>query len=275
MSRINTNVSALNAHRNLSTTNGMLDKSIQKLSSGFRINRSADDAAGAAIANGLRAQARSLQAAQRNATQANAVLSVADGSVQTIAGIFDRMKELATQAASDNSSADSRTALNAEYQELVLEIDRIVATTTYQGTALLDGTYSGTFLVSSSGAYATDDTVTVALSDMSAATLMVAVGDLTSLANAQTELGAIDTAITAVGSVIGEVGAAQSRIELASANVASTIQNVIAAESAIRDADMAFEMTQFTKYQILAQAGTAMLAQANQAPQSILQLLRG
>jgi flagellin len=278
MSVINTNSAANNAYLNLSRTSSMMGKSIQKLSSGFRINRSADDAAGMSIANALRATGRSLQAAQRNATQANAVLQIADGAVNTLSGILDRMKELATQAASDNSGVDARTNLNAEYQELVLEIDRITATTTYQGTALLDGAFTGTFLVSSSGDYAGEDTVTVdgTALDMASATLLgAAAGTLDTLANAQGELTKIDAGITAVGAAIGVIGAAQSRIEFASANVATIYQNVVAAESSIRDADMAFEMTQFTKAQILQQAGTAMLAQANQAPQTVLTLLRG
>jgi flagellin len=276
MSRINTNTAAYGAYRNLTMTGKRMEKSIEKLSSGFRINRAADDAAGAAIANDLRATGRSLQAAQRNASQANSVLQIADGAVQTIATILDRMKELATSAASDSSGTTGRTNLDAEYQQLVLEIDRIAATTTYQGTALLDGTYSGTFLVSSSGDYAGNDSITVDGStlDMTSATLTGGTGDLTSLANAQTELGAIDTAITAVGTAIGVIGAGQSRIEYATTNVSSTFENVQSAESVIRDTDMAYEMTQFTKYQILQQAGTAMLAQANQAPQSILKLLQ-
>jgi flagellin len=277
MSVINTNVAANSAYLNLSRTSGMLEKSIQKLSSGFRINRSADDAAGAAIANSLRATGRSLAAAQRNATQANAVLQIADGAVSTVSQILDRMKELATQAASDNTGADGRTNLDAEYQSLVAEIDRIASTTSYQGTQLTDGTGATlTFLVGSSGDYAANDTVTVDASavDLTTATLGTG-GDLTSLANAQTELTAIDGAITAVGLAIGVIGAAQSRIEFAQSNVATTYQNVVAAESSIRDADMAFEMTQFTKAQILQQAGTAMLAQANQAPQTVLTLLRG
>ncbi len=278
MSRINTNTAAYGAYRNLTVTGMNMEKSIQKLSSGFRINRAADDAAGAAIANDLRATGRSLQAAQRNASQANSVLQIADGAVNTIATILDRMKELATSAASDSSGTTGRANLNAEYQQLVLEIDRITSTTKYQGSALLDGTYAGTFLVSSSGAYAGNDTVAISgasLKTDSATLLGAAAGVLTSLAGAQGELTKIDVAIGKVGTAIGVIGSAQSRIEYASTNVASTFQNVQAAESVIRDTDMAFEMTQFTKFQILQQAGTAMLAQANQAPQSVLRLLQG
>lgn len=277
MSRIQTNTAAYGAYRSLTLTQSNMEKSIEKLSSGFRINRAADDAAGAAIANDLRSTGRSLQAAQRNASQANSVLQIADGAVSTISTILDRMKELATSAASDSSGTTGRANLDAEYQQLVAEIDRITATTKYQGSSLLDGTYTGTFLVSSSGDYAGNDAIVVdgTTLKMDSTTLLgAAAGDLTSLGNAQTELGKIDTAITAVGTAIGTIGAGESRIQYATTNVASTFENVQSAESVIRDTDMAYEMTQFTKYQILQQAGTAMLAQANQAPQSILKLLQ-
>jgi len=380
MSRINTNVAANNAYKNLSATSGMLERSIQKLSSGFRINRSADDAAGLAIANKLRSDVRSLMQAQRNATQANSMLQVADGAINTVATILDRMKELASQANSANVGAQA-DKLQAEFTALVSEIDRIASTTTYNGTALTNGgfgsgldttnstawttaagnvaditlsgtavgTYtfdsaaaaatltrtadsvsqvvtgiagtaretvtfssfgisvegtqswagaagvdgltivvtagtSGSFMVSSSGNYGSGDLVSVSGIDLrssQATGLDLASGGfnlataLTSATNAQGALTRIDTAINKLANAIGTVGAAQSRIEFATSNVANLIQNTAAAESVIRDADMAFEMTVFTKNQILQQAGTAMLAQANQAPQSILTLLRG
>lgn len=380
MSRINTNVAANNAYKNLSATSGMLEKSIAKLSSGFRINRSADDAAGLAIANKLRSDVRSLQQAQRNASQANSMLQVADGALNTVATILDRMKELASQANSANIGGEAGK-LQAEFDSLVSEIDRIAATTTYNGTALTNGgfgssldktnstayttaagqvanvslngtavgTYtfasaaaaatltrtadnvsqvvtgisatarstvsfsnfgitveggsnwagaaglnglnvivtagtSGSFMVSSSGNYGSSDLVSVSGIDLrtqQAAGLDLASGGfvlstaLTSAANAQGALTRIDTALGKVGTAIGTVGAAQSRIDYASTNVANLVQNTQAAESVIRDADMAYEMTVFTKNQILQQAGTAMLAQANQAPQSILTLIRG
>ncbi len=380
MSRINTNVAANNAYKNLSSTSGMLERSIQKLSSGFRINRSADDAAGLAIANKLRADVRSLMQAQRNASQANSMLQVADGAINTVATILDRMKELASQANSANVGAQA-DKLQAEFTALVSEIDRIAATTTYNGTALTNGgfgaaldttnstawttaagnvaditlsgtsagTYtfdsaaasatltrtadsvsqvvtgiagtaretitfssfgisvegtqswagaagvdgltivvtagtSGSFMVSSSGNYGSGDLVSVSGIDLrssQATGLDLASGGfnlataLTSATNAQGALTRLDTAINKLATAIGTVGAAQSRIEFATTNVANLIQNTAAAESVIRDADMAFEMTVFTKYQILQQAGTAMLAQANQAPQTILTLLRG
>lgn len=369
MSRIQTNVSANGAYRNLSTTSAGLDKSIQKLSSGFRINRSADDAAGLAIANKLRADTRALQAAARNTAQGTAMLQIADGAINTISSMLDRAKELATQANSASVGTEAGK-LNAEFQQLVSEIDRIVATTNYQGTTLLNGSFGSTlnsqssalavasvggisvsgatagsytvtgdattatmtngsvtqvvstpgagagsvsfsqfgitfdlkasyagdadvfnnttvtvgattsasFQVSSSASYGGNDVISLSTIDLratNAAGLNLGSLNLNSASAAQTALGRIDTAIGTVNTAIGTVGAALNRFDYASANVASTIQNVSAAESTIRDADMAFEMTVFTKNQILQQAGTAMLAQANQAPQAILSLLRG
>ncbi|HPF62771.1 MAG: flagellin [Gemmatimonadetes bacterium] len=361
MSVIQTNSAANSAYRNLSMTSSMLERQITKLSSGFRINRSADDAAGLAIANKLRAESRSLQQASRNAAQANSLLQIADGAVNTISGILDRMKELAT-ASNSSTIGTQRDKLDAEFQALKAEINRIAATTQYQGSALVNGTLgnavtggtyagqvalngaaSGTytfasaagvatlssaagagqvtqtlampagagtynfdrlgitvtnaagyvadaangqtiivtgtavaFQVSSSGSYAANDLVSFSSVNLTtaAAGLNIATLDVLSAANAQTALAALDTAIDASNTAIGTIGAAQSRIEFASANVATATQNVIAAESTIRDADMALESTAFAKYQILQQAGTAMLAQANASAQTVLNLLR-
>lgn len=364
--RINTNVAALNANRHLDVSTSGLEKSIQRLSSGFRINRSGDDAAGLAIANKLRAESRSLLQASRNASQASAMLQIADGAVSTIGGILDRMKELASQANSDNIGGE-RDKLDAEFQELIAEVSRIASTTKFQGAALVDGTFgssvdtnpatstvlavagvnsvaisgakigtftitspsagnltmtangvaqtisnvagaqvldfsahgvkittgagfvadtavgnvvvtggTGKFMVSSSGDFAGNDLISLGTVDLStSATGLNLVGlDVTSAANAQTALTRIDAAIDSANTVVGTLGAAQSRLEFARANVSTLVENVQAAESTIRDADIALETVAFTKFQILQQAGTAMLAQANQAPQTVLSLLR-
>lgn len=364
--RINTNVSALNANRNLEISTAGFERSIQRLSSGFRINRSGDDAAGLAIANKLRAESRSLLQASRNASQAGAMLQIADGAVSTIGGILDRMKELASQANSDNIGGE-RDKLNAEFQELISEVGRIASTTKFQGSALVDGTFgssvntdpaqstvlavagvnsisisgaktgtfvitsaaagtltatangvaqtisnvagaqvldfsahgfkittgagfvadsavgnvvvtggTGKFMVSSSGDFAGQDLISLGTVNLStgASGLNIQGLDITSAANAQTALTRIDTAIDRTNSVVGTLGAAQSRLEFAKANVSTLVENVQAAESTIRDADIALETVSFTKFQILQQASTAMLAQANQAPQSVLSLLR-
>ncbi len=280
--RINTNVSSLNTQRILGKTGTQLAQNIGRLSSGFRINRAADDAAGLGVANKLRSDIRALQQAARNAEQGTALLQIAEGATQTIGNIVDRMKELAAQAASANSG--DHVGLQAEFQTLTEEIDRIVSTTNYQSQALLDGTMSGSFLVSASGSYDADDLVTLEAVDLSLATLGLGsvdadTGDVTALsiadfADAQATLGTLDTAVDLISGELSTIGAAQNRLDFAYENVRTTIENYAAAESTIRDADMAAEMSTFTKNQILQQAGTAMLAQANAAPQSILRLLQ-
>lgn len=363
--RINTNVSALNAQRNLGMVEASVSKSMAKLSSGFRITRASDDAAGLGIANVLRADIRALGQAARNAEQAGSVLNIAEGAAGTIQKMLERMKELAAQAASDSVDTAGRSRITTEYQALRSEIDRTVSTVKFQGNTLLNGAFgatinssstvlgaatgvydvkisgagtgaltfssggsvvtltngstsqtlgvtaatkqtlnfsafgisvdtnqavgaatiagnltiaagSGSFMVSSSGQYSTNDQITITGSqlDLRSSALTIAT-DPSSLANAQTALAQIDVAITQVNVAVGVIGSLQSRIETATENVRTTVQNFSAAESTIRDLDMAEEMTTFTKNQILVQAGTAMLAQANSAGQSVLSLLRG
>lgn len=374
--RINTNVAALNSQRILMGTGEASARSIGRLSSGFRINRAGDDAAGLAIANSLRADIRSLRQATRNAEQAGSVLQIAEGATQNVQAMLERMKELGTQAASDNVSDTDRVKINDEFEQLRAEISRTVDTTKFQGKLLLSGgfgnsvdtddavstalaagtgvyqariqgaaagaytidnstagtviltnadgvsqsldTASGgrqslaftelgvtldldanydeagtgldglvvsvdagdaSFLVSSSGSYSGADLVSLENIDLTVANLGVNGADnlstasLTSSANAQAALTVIDTAISDVGEAFGKIGAAQNRIDYAKNNVRISVENMSAAESTIRDADMAAEMTEFTRNQILQQAGVAMLAQANSAPQQILRLL--
>lgn len=276
--RINTNVAAINAHKNLSATNSAVSRSMEKLSSGFRINRAADDAAGLAISNKLRNESRSLSQASRNIDQANAMLQVAEGGASTTQKILERMKELATQAASENNSTQLST-LNEEFQALKSEITRIADSTKYQGKALLDGTFSGTFQVGATNVASNQLAVKIesgtAGEGLSATHLGIAANDLTTLANAQSSMTAVDAALDEVNGTLGDIGSYQNRLDYAQSNVKTAFQNVSAAESVIRDVDMAEEMTKFSKNQILQQAGTAMLAQANQSAQGVLQLLRG
>lgn len=375
--RINTNTAANTAYRNVESTGNAFQKSIEKLSSGFRINRASDDAAGLSIANRLRQDNRSLQQASRNASQAGSVLSIADGASSTITDILGRMKELAIQSGSDNVTSNDRQKIDAEYQQLFQEIDRTVQNTKYQGSTLLDGNYGvqdsgtgtltgtmggvtlvtgsisfsgaqasttytltqsaatavtmtkgsgagsvaqtiatsgsagatqtlnfdklgvsfavagtlgatdlnsktiitgaasgGTFQVGSDAA--SDSQVSITLGDLSTgSTGLNLSANLLTRGGAQTAITELDTALGKVNDTIGKIGAAQSRLEFTQSNLASRIQNTSAAESVIRDADMAFEMTQFTKTQVLQQAGQAMLAQANQSAQGVLSLLRG
>jgi flagellin len=386
--RINTNVSALQAAGNLGRSQGMAADSMAKLSSGFRINKAADDAAGLGIANRLRADTRSLVQASRNAEQANALLGVAEGSANTIQSILERMKELATQAGSDSVDAPGRTKIAAEFTQLRDEITRTTSTTKFNGVKLIDGSFSnsvanvaggstvlsnafvgsveisgataqtftitldktaktmtavnaagtlsqtvavtasgaqdaafgalgltvklnsayvagtseilaagavksavvsagsgGAFLIGSSGggSYTTGNTgdfITIGNTDLTTDTLGLTTAgsnnvDLsTSSSTARSALTVIDAAIAKVSTALGDIGAAQNRITYGLDNAKTAITNFTAAESVIRDVDMAEEMTKFSKNNILAQAGTAMLAQANQSGQSVLKLLQ-
>lgn len=382
--RINTNVAAMNTLRILSSNQASANKNIGRLSSGFRINSAADDAAGLGIANKLRADVRSMKQASRNAEQASAMLQIAEGATQTIADILDRMKELATQAGSDNTDDAGRTRIMQEFEALLNEIGMIANTTKFQGKALLNGSFGnalndddtvstalaatgvqgarissnaasgtytfttdankltltrdgtgvsqtidltaagaqtvvfdqfgitveldaaftlptdathvlngtalvvdagssgGSYLVRSSGDYTTNDLVS--LDNLNLTTTALGLDDLGpggsnfstpegTAAEWRSALAVIDSAISNVNSVFGSIGAAQNRIDYANQNLKTAIENFSAAESTIRDVDMAQEMTEFSKNQILLHSATAMLAQANQAPHSVLRLI--
>ncbi len=271
--RINTNIAALNAHRQLTDTDARMAISLERLSSGYRINKAKDDVAGLAIANRFRLEVRGLRMAQQNVSQATAMLQAAEGGTNQIEAIIERLKELATSAASDNIDSAGRARLDAEAQKLLAEIDRIASDTKYGTTALLSGTINFTFQIGS-GNTSTQDQINVTTSTaLLTSNLGLNSLSLTSLASAQSALSTIDNSLTTLNVVQGEIGAAQSRLEFASANLAISIENIAASESTIRDVDMAFEMINFTRNQILMQAGTAMLAQANMIPQNVLALL--
>jgi flagellin len=359
--RIQNNIAAMNAHRNLMISDAGMSKSLERLSSGFRINSAKDDAAGLAISQTFRADIASVKVAQRNISEANALLQTAEGAMDTISDILTRMKELATQAASANVGGDI-SKVSAEYNALVSEIDRIADSTKYAGVALVNGSFNagnatnewatsdniydvnvtnaatGAYTVTAVGAaltltkdgvsetktltdgagtvdfstlgvsfktssaavattlaasLAADDITVdagttaafqigyeettqsqlgVSLGDANTAILGVANGDIATSSAAYSALSTIDTAIATLAQSRGDIGAYQNRLSYASSNLTITVENFTAAESAIRDVDMAAEMTTFTKTQILMQAGTAMLAQANMAPQNVLSL---
>ena len=275
--RINTNVAALNTLRTLARTETALTRSIGRLSSGFRINRAADDAAGLAIANQMKADLGAMRQAARNAEQANSLMQVAEGGATGIQDILVRLKELASQAASDNVDTSGRARIDIEFQEMIDEITRIADSTEFSGTALLDGSaVTLDFIVGASSTIA-NDTISITSFDLTTATLGVTGGaftDVTSKANAQGMLALIDTAITTVSDVFAELGANQNRLDIALNQARITIENTQAAESIIRDTDMAAEVAEMTKYQILSQAGTSVLAQANVQAQSVLSLLQ-
>ncbi|MFC1891027.1 flagellin [Thermodesulfobacteriota bacterium] len=371
--RINNNIAAMNTHRQLSTNDSNLSKSLERLSSGYRINRAGDDAAGLAISQGMRADIASYSVASRNVSEANALAQVAEGAYDQISNMLTRLKELATQASSANASSNL-DKINDEGNALIEEIDRISNVTEYAGTKLLDGTFgvtdsgTGTFTASTGfssvaglqdgqtytltvattavadvfdisvagtmggqaisqtisdvstaatgtttdvsfeslgltitldndnfdenadaetiianagtssdfqvGAKNTvDDRIGINLSGVTASDLGLAADNLDTATDAQSFLTTIDSAIDTLNDRRGGVGAIQNRLGYASANLATSMENLQAAESVIRDVDMAAEMTSFTKSQILVQAGTAMLAQANMAPQNILSLI--
>ena len=365
--RIQNNIAAMTAHRNLGIADTALSKSLERLSSGYRVNRAADDAAGLSISSNMRAEIASLNVASRNTAQASSMLQVAEGAMDQINNMLTRLKELATQAASANVTTTDREKINDEAGKLTSEIDRIAGATKYNGTSLIDGTFgaaaSTSTLVASEGVASAssidvsgvvDTSATYTLSDaggtnvtmtngtitqtlggiatgaqtlnfdalgvkitldnaydssaelagtftVSTSTQNIQVGkenhadsrigldmgdmqmsalkdgstlsiDLSTVTGANSALDDVETAISYVAEKRGDLGAYMNRLSYAAANLATSVENAQAAESVIRDVDMAAEMTTFTKNQILLQAGTAMLAQANMSPQQVLSL---
>jgi flagellin len=364
--RIQNNIEAMNAHRNLTQTSGMMSKSLERLSSGYRINKAADDAAGLAISSAFRADIASYKVASRNVSEANALAQVAEGAYDQISNMLVRLKELATQASSANAGSNL-DKINDEGNALLNEINRIASSTEYAGTKLLNGSFGVTVssggtmtaidgfqgaeglqsgvtytvatatggnvtvsasingtqmsqtingitapgtgetkdvnfatfgltitfndnfgtgsdgtIIANTGTAAnfqvgakntTDDRIGITLQSVSTTSLSLDSDQMLNAKDAQAFLTSIDSAIDKLNDARGGIGAIQNRLGYAAANLSTTIENVQAAESVIRDVDMAAEMTSFTKSQILMQAGTAMLAQANMAPQNILSLI--
>jgi flagellin len=272
--RIQNNVEAFNAHRNLSTVSTKASKAMEKLSSGYRINRAADDAAGLAISEKLRAQIGGIDQAQRNAQDGISLVQTAEGSLAEVTSMLQRVRDLKVQFANGTLSADDKDAIAKEMGQLATEITSISGQTKFNGTALLDGT-NVTFQVGA----ATGETIATTgfnLSGTGGASAIVAVSGATaSAAVSALTLDQVDEAIKAVSTARAGFGAIQNRLEHRLNNLATYQENLVASESRIRDVDMAAEMVNFTKLQILQQAGTSMLAQANQAPQGVLTLLRG
>lgn len=272
---INTNVASLNAQRNLGQSQGALSKSMQRLSSGLRINSAKDDAAGLAISDRMTSQIRGINQAVRNANDGISLAQTAEGAMGEVTNLLQRMRELAVQSANDSNSTSDRESLQAEVDELINEINRIADTTEFNETKLLDG--SGTSLSFQVGARGTsNDRIGISLSNlnMKADTLGVGSIDLVGAGNdIEATLESIDDAIADVSSARGDLGAVQNRFESTIANLSNIAENVSAARSRIMDADIAEETSSLTKYNILQQAGVSILAQANQAPQLALSLL--
>jgi flagellin len=265
---INNNPEAQNAHRNLVGTSNKMSKAMERLSSGYRINRAADDAAGLAISERLRAQIRGLGQAQRNAQDAISLVQTAEGSLTEVHAMLQRVRELAVQYKTGSIGASDRLAIQSEVNELASEISRIGTSAEFNGIKLLDAAGTVSFQVGANdGELITVATISLGTSVPAAAFSLTAGGT--------TDLSEIDAAISAVSTQRATFGAVQNRLEHALNNLAAYQENLVASESRIRDVDMAAEMVEFTKLQILQQAGTAMLAQANQSPQTVLSLLRG
>lgn len=277
---INTNVNSLNAQRNLSTSQASLATSMQRLSSGLRVNSAKDDAAGLAIAERMNAQVRGMNVAVRNANDGISLAQTAEGALGKIGDNLQRMRELAVQAANDTNGTTDRTALDNEYKQLAAENARVISNTKFNGQELLTGSggTTGTFTFqigsNTSADNQIDITATAVATAMGTNTQGSAATLGTSATTARTAMDDIDTALAAINSKRSEFGAVQNRFDAVVANLQVAAENQSAARGRIMDADFAAETANLSKAQILQQAGTAMVAQANQLPQGVLSLLR-
>ncbi|MCL5255594.1 MAG: flagellin FliC [Gammaproteobacteria bacterium] len=276
---VNTNVSSLNAQRQLMTSGQGLDTAFERLSSGSRINSAADDAAGLQISNRMTSQINGLNQAVRNANDGISVAQVAEGALQESTNMLQRMRELVIQADNGVNGEKEMDAINQELEELSDEIDRIATTTEFSGKTLLsgdfaEGTNSLDFLVGATGE--ANETISINIADMQAEGLSVQIADVEVGEDgwdSEGIIGTIDDAIEAVGTQRSELGAIQNRFQSTIANLSNVSENVSAARSRITDTDFAAETAQLTKFQITQQASTSILAQANQRPQAALSLL--
>ncbi|QOY52008.1 flagellin [Candidatus Sulfurimonas baltica] len=264
--RINTNIGAMNAHRNASMNNVGLDKSLNALSSGLRINKAADDASGLAIANKLSAQSQGLGQAIRNSNDGIALLQTADGAINEMTNIAQRIRVLAVQASNDTQDATSRGFIQAEVNELIVESDQIRTSTTFNDKALLTGTGALNIQIGHKAADAKD----VAIADAT----VVGAQLVGTAAQAQATITAMDARITALDTIRSNVGADQNSLESVVRNISVTQVNVAAAESNLRDVDFAAESANFAKHNILAQSGSYAMSQANAVQQNVLRLLQ-
>jgi flagellin len=267
-------MASLGAQRNLSKTQDALQKNMGRLSSGLRINSSADDAAGLGISEKLRSQTNGLAQAERNAMDGMSLLQTAEGSLNEVSGIMSRMRELALESSNDTNSTEQRSYLATEFTALSDELTRMTATAEFNGTKLLDGTAQNLQIQVGLNNVDAEDRIAISISAMDSATLGLNI-DISDKTTAQTALGTIDTAIDTVSSQRAALGALQNRMQITVSNLQSYRENLTSADSRIRDVDVAEETAAMTRNSILLQAGTAVLAQANQAPQIALSLLKG
>jgi len=270
---INTNLISLNAQRNLSTTTGQLAQSIQRLSSGLRVNSAKDDAAGLAIAERMNAQARGMTVAIRNANDGISMAQTAEGALGKVGDMLQRMRELAVQSANATNGTDDRANLDAEYQELAGEIGRTLSSTRFNGTAILATGGTQVFQVGANNG----DTIAVTTGNIAANADITTVtsGGITTDTDANQALLDIDTALNTLNTERALYGAVQNRFEAVISTLQVSVENQSAARSRIMDADFAAETAALTRAQVLQQAGNAMLSQANQLPNNVLRLLQG
>lgn len=271
---VNTNTAATSAITNLNRSSRALGDSFRKISSGLRVSKAADDAAGLAVAENLEAQSRSARVAMRNINDGVSVIATAEGASDEIGNILKRMRELAVQSSSETLASGERAYLETEFQELSSEIDRIANTTEFNGVSLSDGS-SSTLAVQVGLDGSADARITITLGDMTASTLAVDTGSVSvsSVSGAQSAIAALDTAIDSVSTVRAGFGATENRLNSAMNNLETYNENLEAARSRIVDADFAYETAQMSKHQIMQQAGTAILAQAKNINSSALSLV--
>jgi len=276
---INTNVSSLNAQRYLNSNSNSLSKSMEKLSSGYRINRAGDDAAGLALSEKLRSQIRGSQKAQDNVQDGINVLNITDGAMQSVTDYLQRMRELAVQAGNDTYNSAQRSSMQAEFNQLASGIDQIAQATQFNGIKLMNGSLSTMNLQIGANASTGVDTLDLGsqgvFGSAGASALSVSSLALSSNSAALNAITKLDAAISTINSRRGTIGAISNRLETTATNLATNVENTSASESRIRNVDVASESAKMSQYQILQQAAAAMLSQANQAPQLALQLLRG
>ena len=269
------NVTAMNANRQLGITTGIQAKSSEKLSSGYKINRAADDAAGLAISEKMRRQVRGLTQASANAQDGISAVQTAEGALNEVHDMLQRMNELATKAANDTLTSDDRNYIKSELQALTSEIDRTASATEFNNQKLLNGSFTGKKLQVGTET-SSDDTITVSIKEMKATKIGLSAAssvDVSTNSKAQATITQIKKAIVSVSTQRSDLGAIQNRLEHTIKNLDNVAENTQAAESAVRDTDMAKEMVKYSNNNILAQAGQSMLAQANQTNQGVLSLL--
>lgn len=271
--RVNTNSASINAQRNLSSVTDKLSTSFRRLSTGLRISSAADDAAGLAISERLRSQVRSLDQAKRNANDGISLVQTAEGALNEVSSILVRLRELAIQSSNGSVSGQDKDTLNEEFQSLVGEVNRISRSTEFSGIKLLDGASTSVTFQVGFGTTADIDTISVGLSPALSTSLQLDSLDIGSTGVTTTAITNIDSAINTVSGLRGSLGAVQNRLNSTINNLAITVENLSAAESRIRDVDVAYETSQLTRNSILQQASISVLSQANMLPQSALRLI--